>query len=317
MPHASRRSAFGATGEGRLPAGDALALRITEFFGFQPADMSERAVAARASRFCPFLDRPCTKTFADGEKAGACAVTPVTSGEVVCCANRLYAENYRILQDVADVAFGGGARLIRPEHLAQAENRDVAVFGKRWGRELRIPQRRGAGSYFVDWILVLLRQGGDPAEFVAVEVQSIDTTGNYRAERDAYLEGRPVTASDAGLNWENVSKRILPQLIYKGHVLRRERLCLKGLFFVSPTRVYDRIRQRLARNLDPLHMQPGSLTFMWYDLGPAAPPGQLRALTLRGHHTTTVDQVALAFTAPQDLPEAGVYEGAIRTALRS
>ncbi len=293
-----------------------MALRITEFFGFQPSDVSERAVAIRATRSCPFLGQPCTKTFADGEKSGACTVIPMTSAEVICCANRLYAENYKILQDVADVAFGPGARLIRPQAMASAQDRDVAVFGKRWGRELRIPQRTGGGSYFVDWILVLLKDGGEPAEFVAVEVQSIDTTGNYRAERDAYISGQAFTqTSPAGLNWENVSKRILPQLIYKGHVLRRERLCLKGLFFISPTRVYERIRKRLARNLDPLHMQPGSLTFMWYELVPHVQHGLLRSLVLKGHVTTTVDQVALAFTAPQELPDAGVYEGAIRTAL--
>ena len=43
--------------------------------------------------------------------------------------------------------------------------------------------------------------------------------------------------SNAGMNWENVNKRILPQLIYKGHVLRREELCRKGLFFVCPKHV--------------------------------------------------------------------------------
>ena len=72
--------------------------------------------------------------------------------------------------------------------------------------------------------------------FVAIEVQSIDTTGNYQAEREAYLGDRIVCREDstAGLNWENVNKRILPQIIYKGHVLRREPLCQKGLFFICP-----------------------------------------------------------------------------------
>jgi len=188
----------------------------------------------------------------------------------------------------------------------------VLVFGKRWGRELRIPQRKGKGGYFVDWILVLLDVHGQPQEFVAVEIQSIDTTGSYRAARDAYLAGSTnVAPSKAGLNWENVSKRIFPQLIYKGHVLRREPMCKKGLFFISPTPVYERIRQRLARNLDPLHMQPGSLTFMWYDLEESVAPGSLRPLQQQGAFTTTVDQLALAFTAPQDLPPSGVYEAAI------
>jgi hypothetical protein len=33
--------------------------------------------------------------------------------------------------------------------------------------------------------------------------------------------------------------------------------------------------------------------------------------------TTTVDQVALAFTSPSNLPEPGVYEQAIRAELTS
>ncbi len=93
----------------------------------------------------------------------------------------------------------------------------------------------------MDWILALLSPEGTLQEFVAVEVQAIDTTGNYRAERDAHMNGQAFTGySEAGVNWENVSKRILPQLIYKGHVLRRERLCKKGLFFVCPTPVYQK-----------------------------------------------------------------------------
>ncbi len=86
---------------------------------------------------------------------------------------------------------------------------------KRWGKELRLPQRSGRGGYFVDWILALIGKSGKMSEFLAIEVQAIDTTGNYRAERDAYLRGIEYKGtSTAGLNWENVSKRILPKIEY-------------------------------------------------------------------------------------------------------
>ena len=39
--------------------------------------------------------------------------------------------------------------------------------------------------------------------------------------------------------------------------------------------------------------------------------GQIRALESGGQSTTTIDQVALAFTAPSNLPPAKVYEQAI------
>ena len=99
----------------------------------------------------------------------------------------------------------------------------------------------------------------------------------------AYLKNLPSPGrSTASFNWENVSKRILPQLIYKGQVLRREPLCSKGLFFVCPTPVYKKIEERLGGNLQPIHQQPGSLTMMWYDVGPAVTAGNIRALQLGG-----------------------------------
>jgi hypothetical protein len=222
------------------------------------------------------------------------------------------------LEEIAEVAFGTPVNLIPGAQVAKAhhDGRFVAVFGKRWGKELRLPQRKGTGGYFVDWILALIGADGRLREFVAVEVQAIDTTGNYRAERDAYIKGKRFDSySTAGMNWENVSKRILPQLIYKGHVLRQEGLCKKGMFFVCPTPVYERVQQRLGGGMRPYDPHPGTLTFRWYDVGPEPPEGELRPLQLGGQFTTTIDQVALAFTAPADLPPAGVYEKAIKAEL--
>ncbi len=196
----------------------------------------------------------------------------------------------------------------------------VVVFGKGWGKELRLPSRskkaEKVGAYFVDWILAHVDATGTLLSFVAVEVQSIDTTGNYQAQRKAYLEGiSNPEQTTAGLNWENVNKRILPQIIYKGHVLRREPLCHKGLFFICPSPVYHKITERLGGNLGEIHQQAGSVTMMWYDIGPAVPDGQIRNLNFCGQATTTVDQVALAFTAPSNLPPPKVYEQAIRAEL--
>ena len=117
------------------------------------------------------------------------------------------------------------------------------------------------------------------------------------------------------MNWENVNKRILPQIIYKGHVLRREKKCTKGLYFVCPKQVYDRIRDRLGGNLHTYHPSTGTITFRSYEIGPAVPTGQQRDMTLSGQFTTTVDQVALAFTSPMNLPDQNVYEAAITAAL--
>lgn len=296
-----------------------MATTIAEFFGYGPADPSPAAVDARSRLRCPFLGQTCVKTLRDGTVSGVCTMKPATSGPVICCPIRLYADNYRILQDVADSVFGPGLPM-RPgasarDHARRSGTSCVAVFGKNWGGELRLPQRSGRGAYFVDWLLARLDPNGDLTDFVAVEVQSIDTTGNYQTARRALLRSEPQPPSTAGFNWENVSKRILPQIIYKGHVLRREPLCTKGLFFICPAPVYERITDRLGGHLMDYRLQPGSLTFRWYDLGPVATAGTQAPLLSQGQFTTTVDQVALAFTSPSNLPPAGVYENAITNAL--
>lgn len=297
-----------------------MALQIVELFGFPPENMSEEALQGRTAGRCPFLGDTCTKRFRDNTVSGVCTVAPLRHPQpVICCPNRLYANTYEVLEDVAKTAFGPNARLITRAAAGEdpAAPGRVVAFGKRWGKELRLPQKEGRGGFFVDWVLALLNGRGELEEFVAIEVQSIDTTGNYRAEWEALMSGRPpARPSPAGLNWENVSKRILPQLIYKGHVLRRERLCTKGLFFICPTPVYDHIQTRLAHDMMPYPAPaPGTLTLMWYTLGPLNSGTGPRRLLAGGTFTTTIDQLAVAFTAPRDLPSAGVYEAAITAAL--
>jgi hypothetical protein len=296
-----------------------MASRIIEFFGYNPEDRSDGAIEARRRTQCPFLGKRCVKTLSDGLISGACTLKQHKGEPVICCPIRLYANNYEVLRDVARIAFGPVLPLAAADSIREASNECVAVFGKGWGKELRLPSRGAggkSGAYFVDWVLAHVSATGELIDFVAVEVQSIDTTGNYRQERETYLKEESFAGkSTAGFNWENVNKRILPQIIYKGHVLRQEPLCQKGLFFICPTPVYDKISARLGGGLRPYALQPGSLTILWYDIGKPAPPGQLRPLVNGGQFTTTIDQVALAFTAPSNLPPAQVYEKAIRASL--
>lgn len=290
-----------------------MSLKIVELFGYAPEDPSVAARNARQTATCPFVQRKCIKKFRDGTVHGSCSLAPATSNPVICCPNRMYAGNYNVLLDIARSCFGEDARLIRDLGDRVGDDGDVVVFGKGWGKELRLPNRGSGGSYFVDWVLALLSPDGALREFVAVEVQTMDTTGSYEAQARQLLNGETGVGASAraGINWENVSKRILPQLIYKGNVLRREPLCMKGLFFVCPRPVYARIMTRLGNVLQDYHPQPGALTFCWYDLGPIGGEGEFRPLVSSGRKTTTIDQVTMAFTSPQNLPAVGVYQEAI------
>jgi hypothetical protein len=69
--------------------------------------------------------------------------------------------------------------------------------------------------------------------------------------------------------------------------------------------------------MQPYPLHPGTLTFRWYDVGPECPDCQRRGNQMEGQFTTTIDQVALAFTAPANLPPAGVYQQAIQAELEN
>lgn len=205
---------------------------------------------------------------------------------------------------------------------ALEEGGAVAVFGHKWGKELKLPKRDGVGSYFADWVLARIDEHGKLAEFTSVEVQTIDTTGNYRDSRSALLKTeRSIAKSTVGLNWENVSKRIIPQLIYKGQILQRESLCRSGLWFVTPTPIYERLLTRLGgpENLDFGYApQPGALHFLRYDFAAdtQVSPGSPLPLDVTGYDCTTVERVQGAFNRVR-LPEPDVYGSSLESALYS
>jgi len=119
--------------------------------------------------------------------------------------------------------------------------------------------------------------------------------------------------SSSNFNFENVNKRIIPQLITKGHILRREKLCTRGLFFICPTPVYERIIKRVGE-LEDYPIQAGSITFLAYSIDTES-NSEPKPLKLDSASTTTSEQLSVAFSSPKNLPPKGVYEEAIRKAL--
>lgn len=299
---------------------------IYDFFGYPATDQSSKAALTAEAGECPLLHDVCTKKLSrDGDliPSGACAVKQISSPEpIICCPVRLYARDYELLRIITLKAFGEERNLYPADiavEKAREENGAVAVFGHRWGRELRLPKRDGQGNYFADWVLALLDGNGELQEFTSIEVQTIDTTGNYRDSRDGLLNGRRMVKSSVGLNWENVAKRIIPQLVYKGQVLQREKYCRTGLWFVTPQPVFERILTRLG-GMDNIAFgyspQPGALHFFRYDFDLNSPriEGEITPLKLVGLDTTTVEQVQSAFNRVM-LPEPGVYGQALRESL--
>lgn len=296
---------------------------IADFFGYRADDASLVASETAARNICPFIHDTCTKRLGrDGSISGVCAIKQISSPDrIICCPNRLYANGYKILKIIARKTFGYEYNLYAGRAAVAKAIREggaVAVYGHRWGGELRLPKRDGSGNYFADWVLARLDESGVLQEFTSIEVQTIDTTGNYRSSRESLLRDRSITKSTVGLNWENVSKRIIPQLVYKGQVLQREPLCKSGLWFVTPETVYQRIIERLggeenmAFGYSP---QPGALHFLRYDyVDDNCSDGCPTKLEVIGEGCTTVEQAQSAFNRVR-LPEPGVYGKALQEAL--
>lgn len=298
---------------------------ISEFFGYRVEDTSAIALKAAADKKCPFLGSACTKMLGrERTISGVCAIRQKTAGSpsVICCPNRIYAEEYKMLRTIAKNAFHGDLNLYAGRAAvskSKTEGGAVAVFGHGWGGELRLPQRQGTGSYFVDWVLARLDGKGTLVEFTAIEVQTIDTTGKYSTAQKALKKDRSIISDTVGLNWENVSKRIIPQIIYKGQVLQREELCRTGLYFVCPTPIYKRVLNRLGGKdkIPTFPDQPAAIHFVAYDyIMPfdAVPNGSIIPLDIIEEHCTTVYKVQEAFSAV-NLPEGNVYGNAIKKCL--
>ncbi len=256
----------------------------------------------------------------------------MTGKPVIICPNRLYGNNFEVIRRIAQDCFGSRAELIADD-VAESRRRssgltgnEVVVYGQGFSGEIGIRAPTAdegvEGSFKIDFLLTRVDEALKPISFVAVEVQTIDTTDSYSEASKAYYAATEIDASPglietrAGFNWENVSKRILPQLIYKGHALRREANAQFGLYFVLPHAVFEKIKTRIGGRLLEYPRGPGTITFHSYELGEAIPNGP-REILLQETFTTTVEQIAFAFVSPQNLPPLGVYEKALADKLGS
>ncbi|MGR3609274.1 MAG: hypothetical protein ACU0BN_10530 [Sulfitobacter sp.] len=297
--------------------------KVIEFHGFQPLSGESKAFASR--RWCPFVDDKCKKS----QSGGACALQAPNAKPVIICPNRLYGNQFEVIWRIARQTFGDDCDLLTDlEAETRRRNgtlngREVIVFGQGYSGEVGIkaPSAEGeSGSFKVDFLLTSIGPDLEPLAIVAVEVQTIDTTNSYKKASVDYYAEKPHPSkwgeggTNAGFNWENVTKRILPQIIYKGHALRREKLALHGLFFVLPDPVLQKIRTRIGSSLLEYPKGPGTVTFHSYQLAETWPSGE-RPIELVTEFTTTVEQIAFAFVSPQNLPPLGIYEDTIAAKL--
>lgn len=291
---------------------------VFDWYGYRFDDQTAEAEHAALAHACPSVPGPCTKD----TNLGGCAVESAQQ-RVVICPKRLYFNGHEFLRRIAETAFKGFDLDLGLDGLPSlvkgslARNRailndraQVGVFGHEWDGEIKLPAAKPGSRtrYSVDFTLVVVDRSGDLVAFVPIEVQSIDTTGSYQASLAGLRNGRQRVKGSVGLNWENVNKRIIPQLITKGLMLQGEPLCTRGIFFVTPEAVYNKVMDRLggAAHFRKIPMQSGSITFIGYRYT-SAEPGEPMGMAPLDPVTISTADMSVAFISPQYLPPAGSY----------
>ena len=290
---------------------------LIEVFGYAPDDLSRQARTLWNLSACPYTNKQCTKTNHDTSVIyGTCTVTS-PFGDCVICPNRLYENKYAVLLTIASDAFAPGLPFYMYEEYipARALALDcVVALGQNSGREVKLGK-----SLSMDWVLARL-SGGKLVEYTGAEVQSIDITGNYRDAWHAYKHLRPgnskIPSSGHGMNWANVHKRLIPQLIRKGTVYARSSLVKSGLYFVVPDIVYRKFEEIIGTDI-PLVSKKAKdvLTVHTYELSPPVLHGQQRILSVKRAIRFELDEFSQRFIAGPNLAAGEDLDFAVRRVL--
>ncbi len=284
---------------------------ITELFGYSPDDHSSTARDARNLQKCPFSSSSCTKTNHDKSIIyGVCSVsegsTTNPGRDVIICPKRLYHNDLKIIQNIAirtwgerfEFISGGSMEDLRNKIKTSSNPNVVVAFGHNSGKEISI----NAGAQMsMDWILQTYNNGM-PKEFIGIEVQSIDITGNYRNNHKFYMNSTQDIRGDSliapnsehGLNWANVHKRLIPQLIRKGNIYKNDIRC-KGFYFILPEVVYERFENILGYIKEQEGSNRNNITIATVSLESSPSEGTPRKIKFNRFITYSIESIKEAF----------------------
>jgi hypothetical protein len=290
---------------------------LVEVFGYAPDDLTPEARNLWQLGACPFLGRRCSKTNHDQTITyGTCSVTS-PEGDIIICPNRLYANRYETLRRSVIQCYGSETPMLLFSEYVERRNekgRVAVALGMNSGKEVRL-----ARSLSMDWVIALI-ECGKLVDYVGVEVQSIDITGNYRDTWHAYknfdADTLVVPSSGHGLNWANVHKRLIPQIIRKGLVYSRSNLVTKGLFFIAPDIVYRKFEDVVGADIPKASLfDKNTITVHTYGLDSQVQHGKQRQLLFLREVRFTIDDFSNRFITGPNLPQGEELDKAVKAVL--
>lgn len=256
---------------------------LAEVFGFPIDNASERANRYRKYRLCPYNNRVpnCTKDKANNP-LGVCSIFAGENSTAITCPIR-FRQDWVIVEEAAAFFFPPVA--------------NWTSLG-----EIRLNDRSGRSAGNVDLVLVSYDDRGRVTDFGTLEVQAVYVSGNIRQPFEYYMED---PAGRCDLDWTNrpnyprpdylssSRKRLVPQLIYKGGILRhwgiKQAVALHAEFF---------------RTLPPLpEVEPQEADMIWlvYDLAYDSDEKLCRLKLEHSAHTLfrpVLDQIMTAEPGP-------------------
>lgn len=182
---------------------------LAEVFGYPINNNSEIAETHRRNRICPFHNKvaSCTKNSAKNP-LGVCSIFH-ESRPVITCPIR-FTENWDFTIQASEFFFGKDSK---------------------WTslREVRLNDKYGKAAGNIDYVLVSYDDSGCITNFGAIEIQAVYISGNITKPFEHYMKNR---SENLIFNWEkpprpdylsSSRKRLAPQLIYKGGILKHWR----------------------------------------------------------------------------------------------
>jgi hypothetical protein len=249
--------------------------KIIDLFGYDTASKPQPDWAALVARqHCPFTERKCYKTRKSQPEIaiGTCTVE-YGKAPIMICPLRLL-ERRQIFIDCL--------------HL---------LTGHEPGNELHIVSEISVPGGNIDYILASIR-GGKVRDFVAIELQTLDTTGTVWPDRQRFITSKGIPGAKPedlnnpksyGMNWKMTAKTILVQLHHKVQTLEALN---KHLVLVVQDRLLNYMTKEFrfghlvpARTSDPMH-------FHAYGMG--LNTAGTHSLSLATRLSTDSDGVAMA-----------------------
>ncbi len=291
---------------------------LVEVFGYGPDDLTPSVRSLWSLGACPFINKSCTKANHDNSVTyGTCSVTS-SFGDCVICPNRLYENNYATLKRISWQVFGEDVPFMMfDEYIKRRDEKGafVIALGQNSGKEVKIGK-----SLSMDWVLAKIKKG-QLVEYTGVEVQSIDITGNYRDCWYGYKNLKPhsdvvIPSSGHGMNWANVHKRLIPQIIRKGKVYSTSSLVKSGLYFVLPEIVYLKFEDIIGADIPQEAMAgPNILTIHTYALSKSTKHGKQRSLKFCREIRVSLEEFSQRFISGPNLPTGEHLDIAVKKVL--